>query len=198
MDVKLGGQMGEVYRALTKPPNSKEARASEVSGTFQKLGLDDLDDPDGIDSFEASPELNLRITQDLLLSEVGKKLEAMFSEHGIELSDYKEVDMSADATAQRIFDFSTGMIEIYRQQNPDLSEEELVDQFEETIRGAVKQGYEEAVEILEGMGIWGVAQDNAEQTMSLLDEKFDEFFAELRGEGDEGPVSNDPPLALAA
>ncbi|GEM_PF-3051268 len=185
MEVNIGPHRGEVYRTLTTPRADSDADRTALGAHTSGGGA-------FIDRFEGSPELNMRLSQDILMSATAKKLEAMFAEHGLELEDYGGVDMAPEATAERIFGFASGMIEIYRKQNSTLSDEKLVDQFEETIRGAVKLGYEEAAEILEGMGIWDGAKENAERTMSLVDKKFDNFFATLRGSKEESPVHDDP------
>lgn len=143
-----------------------------------------------VDTATLSAEAVLRITNEALESEFGAKISASFEEHGIDLSRYTGMDWSPEATAKRIFDFASGMLEVWRGQNPKMDESALIDSFEETIRGAVDEGYQSAVGVLEGMGAGDETLDVSRRTMSELSRLFDDFFAKLRG-GDEKDATAD-------
>jgi len=119
--------------------------------------------------------------QNTLETSMADKVREMFSEYGIEQPDYAGVDFSPQATAQRIFGFASGMMSVYADQHPELSGDELIDSFESTIRGAVDEGYGEAIEILQGMQMSDEVLSTAEETKSILDGLFDDFFSDLRG-----------------
>lgn len=63
------------------------------------------------------------------------------------------VDYSPEATADRIVSFSTQLYGAYREQNPELSEEESVSNFVDIIRGGIDQGFDEAKDILESLSV---------------------------------------------
>ena len=102
--------------------------------------------------------------QTSLLGETGKKVQALFDKHGVELPSTEGIDWSADATAQRIFDFASSFVELHKQQNPDMDEAEAIDTYETIIRGAVDKGVGEALEMLEGGGFLEHSVDLARET----------------------------------
>ena len=120
--------------------------------------------------------LNAETLEASLATEHGQALDALFQEHGVDLRHAAGLDLSPEATSERIFGFASGMYAIWREQHPELSEAEALDEYESVIRGATEQGFEEAMGILEGMGLADQARDTAEETMSLLREKLDHFF----------------------
>lgn len=129
---------------------------------------------------DLSPEATAAITQHMLETEVGKKIAAAFDAAGVDLSQAAGKDWSVDATAQRIVDFSTGLFGTFRDQHADLSDEEALDLFEETLRGAVDKGYGEALEVLQGMQVSDDVLDRAEQTIGRVHTLFDDFFKAQR------------------
>ena len=97
--------------------------------------------------------------------------------------DLNTVDVTPEGTANTIANFAISMYGLYKQQNPDLSEEEAPSKYDEMIRGAIDTGFNEALKILGGLGI------NDEQTMSgiqqtydLIQQKLDNFFETKRAE----------------
>ena len=50
-------------------------------------------------------------------------------------------DFSPEATAQRIFDFSIGLFDIYQAQHPEESEETSLANFEQLVQDAVEEGF---------------------------------------------------------
>jgi hypothetical protein len=132
------------------------------------------------DSVNISPESAMRLSNKLLETEVGKQLDAAFDKVGIDLKAGAGLDFSPEATSARIADFATGMFGIFRDQNPNLSEGELIDRFESTIRGAVDDGYAQAMKILGTMDLPDGAGDLGKQTIDLVHKRFDDFFADLR------------------
>lgn len=170
-----------VAKLYSTPPLRKDSRAPAIA--LQGA----------MDTVSINPEAGLYLSQEVLETEIGKKVSELFEKAGVKLSDAVGIDFSPKATATRIFDFSTGMLGIWRAQNPNLSEEELMDSFEKTIRGAVDDGYSQAMNILEGMGLADAARGTAEETMSLLDQMFDHFF----GTSDEDKAAVSAPPAPA-
>jgi hypothetical protein len=99
---------------------------------------------------------------------------------GIEGLDPSEV--TPEKTANRIADGAIALFPVYKAQNPNLSEEELLDGFMKTIRGGIKQGYEEATVILEGLGAFNFegVKEGIEKTMKLVEEKLQRFQSEVK------------------
>lgn len=132
------------------------------------------------DKLELSVDAANRYMQEALLTETGQKIQSLFEHYGVELPAANGTDWSADATAQRIFDFASPFLELYRLQNPELAEAEAIDSFETIIRGAVDKGVGEALDMLETGGLREQSQDLAHETQRLIHQKFDVFFAEAR------------------
>ena len=88
-------------------------------------------------------------------------------------------DNSPEATAERILSQSTAFFEGYASQHPDKDPEQLVRDFVDTIRGGFEQGFNEAAEILTGLGVMGEGSHVAEEigkTYALVQQGYDDFL----------------------
>jgi len=135
---------------------------------------------DSVDKVSLSTGMSTRQIQELLTSEIGKKVEAMFKEAGIDPLEMAGIDWSPEAVAGRIFDGTTSLFEIWRDQHTDMNETELIDSFEKTIRKSVDQGAQEAAVLIGGLNADDSVTDTASKTMSILHQKYDSFFAKMR------------------
>ncbi|TYK66995.1 DUF5610 domain-containing protein [Colwellia echini] len=87
------------------------------------------------------------------------------------------VDYSPEATAERIVSFSTQFLSAYREQNPDMSEEESLNSFVEIIRGGIEQGFGEAKEILDGLNVLeGEVSTTIDKTYELVQSGLQAFI----------------------
>ena len=96
------------------------------------------------------------------------------------------IDVSPEATANRIISLSTGFFGQYQQSNPEMEFEEALTSFVEIISGGVDQGFGEAREILTGLGVLeGKIASNVDQTYVIVQQKleaFSESFKEMSNE----------------
>jgi hypothetical protein len=91
--------------------------------------------------------------------------------------EYVPMDTSAEATAARIFNFAINFFDSYSSQHPELDESQAKEQFVDLIGGAVKQGIQEARDILSGIApISDPISDKIDVIAALLDEKFSQFL----------------------
>lgn len=140
-----------------------------------------------IDKVNLSVGMSVEDVNKLLVSEVGKKVKAMFEEAGIDPASLADTDWSPEATAERIFRGTTGMFGIWKSQHKKMSDDELIDSFEAVLRKSVDQGASEAIGLIEARGfdkeesIVGTARE----TISLVHEKFDDYFETLRNGSSE-------------
>ena len=156
------------------PPKTKEneaARAPERDYAAPKSAVDRV---------AISRETRLKLVQEALVGEVGKKVAKALDGAGIELTAYADQDFSAQATAQRIFDFTTGFYSAYREKHKGQSEDEINAGFEKLVRGSVQKGFEQAMGILAAAGFSSEETKVAHETLSLLNAKFDDYFASLK------------------
>jgi len=87
------------------------------------------------------------------------------------------LDVSPEATADRIVNLSTAFYPQYKEQNPDLSEEEAATQFTDLISGGIDKGFTEAREILSSLNVLeGDIADNIDKTYDLVQEGLKSFL----------------------
>jgi len=140
-----------------------------------------------------APDLRQGLTpeylNEALTTRVGKALAEKLKTWGVNLGDTAGLDVSAEATADRTFKGTTALLPFFARQHPELSQAELVDAFEETIRGAVGQGFDEAFDILSGYEeLNGDMRAEAERTRGVLDTMYDDYFSSLRKALSDNPT----------
>ena len=96
------------------------------------------------------------------------------------IAQAQQQDQSSEAVAGRIVSLSTAMFDRYAAKYPNKDAETLVQDFVASIRSGFEQGYGEATDILQGLGVWGEADSPVrsaiERTYSLVQQGFDDFL----------------------
>jgi hypothetical protein len=107
---------------------------------------------------------------------INKELKTELGENAIENAYESDLDVSPEATADRILSFSIGLFPLYQQQRPELSEPEQAEQFAKIIGGGIDTGFSEAREILDGLGVLeGDIADNINKTYTIIQEELAAF-----------------------
>ncbi len=181
--------INSAYPQKTAVNDKKEA---EKKGVPKNPETKVASEEKSIDKIDLRAGLSLERIQSLLTTEVGKRVEKMMAAAGIDITAAAGLDWSPEATAGRIFDWTTGLFGIWREQHPKMGEEELIDSFENVIRGSVDQGAQEAIALIEGSELGSDATSVAEETMTTLHSRYDDFFAGLRASLVEDTASEDP------
>lgn len=86
-------------------------------------------------------------------------------------------EVTPEATADRIVQQVTSLFEAYAKQNSNLNKEEQLSNFITAVKKGVQQGYDEAFEILEGLGAFqfdGI-KAGVEKTKILIEQKLVAF-----------------------
>lgn len=181
-------------------PQAQSHYASHAQNTTPQARVDRKDlRPDKVDdvgaraerrdriklSHEATQQYGLSQLQEHILGKIKSQMEAA----GVDFDVASQLDWSPDATAQRIFGFASGLLGVFRDQNPELSEEELLDKFESVVRGGVDEGYGQAIEILQGLNVGEEVLNTAQTTIEKVHGLFDDFFANLRSQLDQAPTN---------
>jgi hypothetical protein len=97
-------------------------------------------------------------------------------ERPLEAALEEGLDVSPEATADRIVSLTTSMLMNYLEANPDLETTEAVDRFVDVISGGITQGFTEAREILDGLGVLeGDIAANIDKTYELVQQGLQEF-----------------------
>ncbi len=139
-----------------------------------------LTDKSFFDEVTISQGAQLRVVQENLGVEIARELDSSLANLGLSLDTAGQMDWSPESVADRIFSFTTSFFGTYRAQNPELSDEEAINGFEELVRGATQRGYEQAMGALEGSEISEEVKPVAGETMEILMKKYDEYFNKLR------------------
>lgn len=91
-------------------------------------------------------------------------------------------DNTPEGTAGRIVSLSTGFYEAFKQQHVGEDEAEVLKKFMTTIRSGFEQGYKEASDILQGMGVLnGDIAGNIDKTYQLVQKGYADFEAAHSG-----------------
>lgn len=89
-------------------------------------------------------------------------------------------DNSPEGTAGRILSMSTAFFDAYAAQHKNDDPEDVVRNFVQLIRGGFEQGFNEAWNILDGLGVLGEGSPIAEgiqKTFTLVQKGYDDFLA---------------------
>jgi hypothetical protein len=98
-------------------------------------------------------------------------------------------DNSPEATAGRIVSLSTGFFQAFKQQHPDLSEDDAASKFLDTIKGGIERGFKEARDILGGLKVLnGDVASNVDKTYDLVQQGLNQFAS------DHGLATTPPPV----
>ena len=107
---------------------------------------------------------------------INKELGTEYGENAIQTGYDSGLDVSPEATADRIVNFSTGLFLLYQQQHPEMEEQEQIDSFLEVIGGGIDTGFAEASEILTALDVMeGDIASNVQKTYDLVQEGLKTF-----------------------
>ncbi|MDY0206709.1 MAG: DUF5610 domain-containing protein [Pseudomonas sp.] len=88
-------------------------------------------------------------------------------------------DNSPEGTADRILSLSTAFFDSYASQHPNKAPEDVARDFVDIIRGGFEKGYNEASNILKGLGVMGEGSPIATEigkTFELVQKGYDDFL----------------------
>ena len=97
------------------------------------------------------------------------------------IAQAQQQDQSSEAVANRIVSLSTALFDRYAAKYPNKDAETLLQDFVATIRSGFEQGYGEATDILQGLGVWeegGPVRTAIERTYNLVQQGFDDFLSQ--------------------
>ena len=120
------------------------------------------------------------------LQGINEALQANGVESSVEDAFESGVDYSPEATAERIVSFSTQFLGAFREQNPDMSEEESLNAFMDVIGSGIDQGFGEAKDILGGLNVLeGEVSDTIDTTYDLVQKGLQAFVDSLNEKEEE-------------
>lgn len=110
------------------------------------------------------------------IEEINKILEPTLGKNATETAYDEDLDVSPEATANRIIDGTTAFYEGFKAQNSDLSDEEAINKFMEVISGGIDKGFEEAKDILDSLKVLeGDIETNIDSTYDFVQQGLTQF-----------------------
>jgi hypothetical protein len=171
--------------STTRPPAAELAarRTERVGGVAASQG--EVRAQFNVSIMKASIEVSIQSKNEPLalllksaISGINEALAPEFGDHAIEAAAASNLDTSPEATAGRIVALSTGFFEAFKQHHLGEEEADILKTFMETIRQGFEQGFKEAREILEGLGVLdGDIASAIDQTYQLVLKGYADFEA---------------------
>jgi hypothetical protein len=134
----------------------------------------------------------LTLAYQAAIDQINEAVEPYLGEQAIQRGYNSGLDVSPEATADRIVGLSTSLFHLFKDQHPDMGQEpsavlhkepsaalhreSVVTKFIEVLKSGVEQGFGEAREILDGLGVLeGEIASNIDKTFDLVMEGLDAF-----------------------
>jgi len=192
--INPNGTFGQDVRSLAKAADKKEngPMGQQVSELAHEKKATEVQEPIHVTQ---KKQLNAAIIESTLkfsnsigdqplslvlkaaLQGINEALQAGGVESSVEGAYESGIDFSPEATAERIVTFSTQMFSSYKEQHPEMGEDELLASFVDIIGGGIEQGFGEAKDILEGLKVLdGDIAINIDKTYDLVQEGLQSFI----------------------
>ncbi|MBL4794154.1 MAG: DUF5610 domain-containing protein [Pseudomonadales bacterium] len=165
--------------ASVQPQNAAEAIAAEQDKFNQDKEIiatlsTPVDGSSDVNISAGSEAMNLLYKA--AIEGINDALKPSVGENAIQKAMDKGVDVSPEATAERIVNMSTAFYEAYKEQHAGEDEEDILNGFIDTIASGIEQGFTEAKTILEGLGVLeGSIEENIQTTYELVMQGLENF-----------------------
>lgn len=117
------------------------------------------------------------------LEGINEALKEIGFEKTVEQSAEQGIDVSPEATADRIVAFSTNFFPLYLKQHPEMDEQQALTKFVDVISGGIDQGFGEAKEVLKGLNVLeGEIASNIDKTYELVQKGLSDFIEQYGSE----------------
>jgi len=115
-----------------------------------------------------------------ILDKINEFIAADLDEETVQKAYDSGLDVSPEATAERIVSLSTGFFEAFKKQHAGEDESEVRQKFMDTIGKGIERGFAEAREILDGLGVLeGDIANSIDQTHSLIQDGLANFRSQF-------------------
>ncbi len=124
------------------------------------------------------------------IENLNEMLAPELGENAIQNAYESGVDVSPEATAERIVSFATGFLPNYQQNNPELTGDDALNGFIDLIGGAIQKGFDEARGILESLQVLeGGVASGIDQTYQLVQQGLADFRELMNGRDGVGEIT---------
>jgi len=180
----FGQQVQELAKSDDKKSTAPFGQTiSELAHGKKELNAAILESAINVSAASSSPQA---LVLKAALEGINDALQATMGENAIQNSYDSGLDVSPEATAERIVSLSTAFFSSYQEQHHELSQEEAVTNFTALISGGIDTGFSEAREILSGLNVLeGEIATNIDLTYDLVQEKLNAFLESFNQVPDE-------------
>ena len=156
-------------------PKSVEPVQPKVSGYQQAKKMQDLAILTA-NSDKSAANNPMQLLFKTAIEEINKQLEPIFGKNAAQSAYESNLDVSPEATAQRIVEGSTAFFNAFKEQNSELSEEDALNEFLNVISSGIDKGFEEARDILDSLSVLeGDIATNVDLTYGLVQQGLTNF-----------------------
>jgi len=125
------------------------------------------------------------------IEEINKQLEPSLGKNAVQSTYESGLDVTPEATAQRIVQGSTAFYQAFKEQNSELGEEESLNEFLSVISSGIDKGFEEAKDILDSLSVLeGDIETNIDLTYDYVQQSLSNFKEQLLASFAEKEKSN--------
>lgn len=172
----------------SNPAQNRSSVTDRVMRSPQPVNATPLTTPETQDNPRSKPtgkdetatlsagENGLPLLYRAIIDKLNERLAAQLGPEAIDRAFEQQLDVSPEATADRIVSASTAFFDAYRKQHPEMDEEEAMQAFMEEIGRGVDQGFAEARDILDGLKVLqGSIAENIDKTYNLVQQGLENF-----------------------
>jgi hypothetical protein len=176
-DKELPGSFGQNISSIN--PSHRNESASEALASLKEESNAALLQA-SLDVSISSGNQSLSLLLKTAIEGINESLEDTMGPNAIQNSYDSGIDVSPEATAERIVSMSTAFFSVYQEQHPEMSTEEALSTFVGIIGGGIDQGFSEAREILSGLRVLeGDIATNINKTYTFVQEGLAKFSASV-------------------
>ena len=173
-DKKDSGAMGQQVSGLAD--TKKMTEVQEPISVSQKRQLNAAIIESSLKFSKSIGDQPLSLLLKTALQGINEALKVGGVDSNVEEAYESGIDFSPEATADRIVAFSTHFLASYREQHPEMNEEQSLTAFVDIISGGIEQGFAEAKDILGALKVLGGdIATNIDKTYELVQQGLQSF-----------------------
>jgi hypothetical protein len=181
-----------IQSSIQAPITDKTASQRPEAGKVQTPGRGEVKAQLNVSILQASMDVSISAKNEPMqllfknaIENLNEVLKPQFGENAIQ--NAVNQDNTPEGTAERIVSLSTGFLDAFKAQHTGEDETSVVNKFMETIKKGIDQGFKEARNILQGLGVLqGDIASNIDKTYELVQQKLDAFQSKVLGTTTEG------------
>ena len=177
-DGALGQQVSQTAHEKNELKKTEKTTSESVKQQFNSAILQS-----SLEVSVSAGNESLALVYKAAIEGINDVLEPELGSNAIQNTYDSGLDISPQATADRIVSLSTAFFSSYQEQHPELSDEQAANKFADIIGGGIDKGFAEARGILEGLKVLeGDIASNIDTTYDLVQQGLKAFvdsFAEV-------------------